>query len=114
MTSTINSLPTAELALLGDELRAEIARLKGRSSTLGLTSCVYDTCNVAICKGRKVHRLSDEVDFRQVMVVTVDDMERMQSYGPFYFAVPTRPPEINVTRSSVRAALEEQRLALTT
>lgn len=112
MTST-TSLLTAELALLGDELRAEIARLKGRPSTLGSTSCIYDTRHVAICRGRKVHRLSDEVDFRQVVVVTIDDMERMQSYGPFYFAVPTRPPEINVTRSAVRAALDEQRMALT-
>ena len=101
----------AETDAAVSELKALVPTV--RSGTFTVLKCVYDTNKVAIIKGRRVYRVSNEVDFNRVLVITVDhqgDYGRIQSYGPIYVAVPEKPPEQNVTRSVIQHALQDSGL----
>jgi hypothetical protein len=101
----------AQLALVADPLVEELrslilARSQDRNpGPFQVLRCVYETRNVAILKNRKIYRLSNEVDFKRVMVITID-YDRW-SYGPLYVAVPEKAPEINVTRSVAQEMLQD-------
>lgn len=101
----------AELAVIVDPLVEELRSLVLTRSQdphpgpFQVLRCIYDTDKVAILKNKRIYRLSNEVDFKRVMVVTVD-YDRW-SYGPLYVAVPEKVPEINVTRSVAQEMLQD-------
>lgn len=67
---------------------------------------IYDTDLMVIIKGRKIYRVSDEVDFKRMAVITADYKGR--PYGPVYIAVPNGLVERNVTERIIVGALADQ------